>query len=242
MQFENCSDFLPDRFVVTLPQLPESWGGLLGEPSWRLEWFNSEGIKQITNVSPTEAANLEIEIPVTLANPVTAWPFWPEFNLVPGHFRPAGALFPYDVSGNNIVLSWKAGVDAVFYKEIGDANRAADGTRHPAHFDWPRFRELFESDILNDAVIADPWLVDWHQEAERTAASGFDRRRLAPQPGEPLSIPVPASRWYGNSPFAAPLAFEGGIPEFNVRPGINVWICEEGILKIDGKTWVLQKY
>jgi hypothetical protein len=236
----GCRDFTPSSYRLALPQVPESWVSLLGEPHWRLEWLDSGGFRQIADILPGET--MEIELPVTWANPVAAWPYWPEHNLPQGLFRPAGALFPFDVSVESICLSWEAGVDSVFYWELALAagkSTEEDSVKIPANFDWPRFRLLFKDETLNEAVRADPWLVDWRFVAEKTIDASFDRRRLVPEAAESRSIPVPAGSWYGTSPFAEPLCFaEDETPVFPARPGINVWVSAAGILRCSGKTWV----
>jgi hypothetical protein len=138
-------------------------------------------------------------------------------------------------------LSWTAGPDTVFYWELAYANNDKEA-KIPANFDWPRFRELFETKVLSEAVCKDPWLVDWRSVAEKTINSNFDRRRIVPQAFESVSIQAGCGPWYGSSPFAEPLFFnEGEEPVFPVRQGINVWISGEGILRCSGKTWVFKK-
>jgi len=248
--FASCQDRFPSGYILELPEVPQSWYSLLGEPHWRLEWFDPSGFTQRKDIPPGilqplhsnerfPRRNIEIELPVTWVNPVTAWPYWPEQNLIPGFFKPAGALFPFDISGKKLCLSWKSGPDTLFYRELALANDRQEA-KIPANFDWLRFRELFNTEVLNEAVRRDPWLVDWAYVAERTISSNFDRRRLVPQAGEPLRIPVPSGPWYGTSPFADALFFaEGETPVFIVRPGINVWISAGWILRINGRTWVL---
>ena len=208
-----------------------------------MEWLDSGGQIQTANIAPQ--SKTVINLPVTWVNPVTALPFWPERNIPPGLFKPAGALFPFDVSDQRINLSWEAGPDTVFYWEL--AWNSKDAARLPANFDWIRFRELFETEVLSVEVCKDPWLVDWRFVAERTIESSFDRRRLTAQTAQ--AVPVPLSNehavlhWYGNSPFATPLSFsEKETPVFPVLPGINTWISEAGILKISGNTWILTKW
>ena len=239
LQLVCCGDFQPSGYILELPPPPDTWVSLLGEPHWRLEWLDSGGGKRTADILPGEGA--EIELPITWTNPVAAWPYWPGHNLVPGLFKPAGALFPFDVSGKRLRLSWKAGLDAVFYRELAFANDQ-NGSKMPVYFDWPRFRELLEAETLNEAVLKDPWLVDWRSVAEKTIDSSFDRRRLVPEAAESVTIPVPSGHWYGTSPFADPLYFsEGETPVFPVRPGLNVWVCQEGILRINGKTWMFRE-
>jgi len=236
----SCTDRFPSGYLLELPQLPEPWVSLLGEPCWRIEWIDPDGNKKMTDIMLNDEPpqNIEIELPVTWTNPVTAWPYWPERNLIPGFFKPAGALFPFDVNGNRMRLSWEAGVDTVFYWELA-FNNEENYARLPVNFDWPRFRELFNPETLSEAVCEDPWLVDWRSAAEKTVNGNFDRRRLVPQKTVAMEIPVPESAWYGSSPFAKPLVFADGEPSiFPLRPGVNVWISEAGILRANEEVWI----
>jgi hypothetical protein len=238
--FSGCGEAFPSRYALELPQVPETWVSLLGEPRWRIEWVDSGGEKRRNDIAPRE--RITIEPPTTWTNAVLAWPWWPETGLIPGFFKPAGGLFPYDTGGGTLRLSWEAGPDAVFYWELAYAN-SGNTLRIPANFDWPRFRELFKADGLKEAVRDDPWLVNWRYVAEKTVESGFDKRRLVPEASELLNLPVPGGTWYGTSPFAEPLSFaRGEIPLFPVRPGVNVWVSTEGILRCDGKAWVLTSF
>ncbi|MCL2441527.1 MAG: hypothetical protein FWD14_07280 [Treponema sp.] len=230
----SCGERFPDKYVIELPSAPEAWTSLFGYPHWRVEWLDPNGQKQILDI---RGNSLKIELPVTWANPVTAWPYWPDYDLIPGIFKPAGGLFPFDTNGSRLYLSWEAGADTVFYWELLYASQN-NLSRFPANFDWLRFRELF-LDTLSESVRSDPWLVNWRSVAERTAAGNFDRRRLVPEPAETRVFPVPAVTWYGSSPFSKPLVFQDDeIPEFPVRPGLNVWISSKGILKVNNDVWV----
>ncbi|MDR2543016.1 MAG: hypothetical protein LBC80_06165, partial [Treponema sp.] len=219
-------------------------------PHWRFEWVNPGGLKQIADFPPDDSlARLEIEIPASWTNPVTAWPYWPAHNLLPNTFRPAGALFPYDVSKDRLRLSWEAGPDTIFYWELAFAYDNND-SRIPTNFDWQRFRELFQTETLSEAVCENPWVVNWRSVAERTIESGFDRRRIVPEVVVSTLIPAPVSLpdhlqnrwqgpWYGASPFVEPLFFaEWEPPVFPVRPGINVWVSALGILRVNGNSHV----
>ena len=222
-------------YTLILPETPQAWEQLLGEPHWRIEWLAPNGKRQQKDIPPLKST--EVEIPVTWANAVTAYPWWPNHNLIPGLFKPAGALFPHDVSGSRLRLTWEGGIDAVFYFELALAN-SENIAKIPSNFDWLRFRELFKTGVLSEAVCNDPWLVDWRNVAERTISGNFDRRRLVPQSTEPADIPLSARRWYGSSPFAEPLIFADGEPlVFQAHSGINVWISNEGILRFNGKAW-----
>ena len=239
LQLVSCGDRFPSSYVLELPEVPSAWVSLLGEPHWRLEWIDQNSQKQMVDYPPGSCGGIEIEIPVIWTNPVTAWPYWQAHNLPVNIFKPCGALFPLDAANGRLRLSWEAGADTIFYWELALANNQND-SRLPSNFDWHRFRELFESETLSEAVRQDRWVVNWRSLAERTTDSNFDRRRIVAEAAELKHIPVPAGTWYGASPFVKPLFFaEGEQPIFPVRPGINVWISANGILRVNGNTWVL---
>jgi len=241
------------RYILELPSLPQAWEAILGEPYWRLEWFDADGRKRSALLSGE--GGLEIALPGTMANPVLALPFWPGKGIGPGVFMPAGAVFPFDVSGKRLVLSWQGGVDANLFMELA---RSANGglapsgnaaLRLPWNFNWPRFRRLFEDPALNDEVRADPWLADWPDIAARTLQSGFDRRRLVPEARSGLEIPLGRGPWIGTSPFAAPMAFDAN-PVFQVRASpraldgaaADTWVSAEGLLRVNTEAWLWREF
>jgi hypothetical protein len=245
----SCGGVMPDSgYTPDLPELPAAWTALLGEPHWRLEWFNADGEK--VSKMAAGAAMPALDLPQTWVSAVIAWPFWPEWNIAPGIFKPAGAVFPFDAGENSLHLSWQAGVDAVFYHELAlaaaadPAATAPKVSRLPANFNWPRFRQLFapESGIKAE-VLADPWLADWRSIAAKTAHSGFDKRRLISGPYKETPIPVPPGPWYGASPFAEPVYFaDDALPLFPARESVEVWISTEGILRLNNRTWILAQW
>jgi hypothetical protein len=241
-------------YVVALPDIPPAWETMLGNPEWRLEWLNSAGEKTETRIQSGDRA--EIAPPESWASPVSAWPCWPGRGIGPGTFRPAGAIFPFDVADGTVTLSWQGGVDAVLYWELAAAAAeaaaedaaAADADaagmraavpRLPQLFNWPRFRELFaEESGIKEEVRLDPWLADWRTIAGKIAASGFDKRRLVSAARKKLPVPAAGpGPWVGSSPFAEPLLFEGP-PEFPVRETPDTWVSQEGILRCTTQTWI----
>jgi hypothetical protein len=239
----NCcsAGIFHENYTLVMPILPGHWVSLLGEPVWNIVWVNSEGVERIKTFKHTDM--IEIEIPQTWISAVVASPYWPEKEINQNLFMPAGAIFPYDVSGNFLHIRWVSGHDAVFFWEMVMAARQFEqekGTpRLPTNFNWPRFRELFESDVLNEKLKNDPWLANWRYIAEKTVQVGFDRRRLVPEPYKEVVFPVSSGPWYGSSPFAAPLFFEEGKPiVFPVRDRENIWISREGILRCNQNAWV----
>ena len=222
-----------------LPEIPDLWDEILGAPRWKLEWLNPDGkwssLEGLRNFD-------EIKMMQEWTTPVLAWPYWPEKNLHPGLFSPAGALFPWDVSGSSLFLSWEAGIDAYLWRELAaNAEIRPSGTpRYPWYFDWPRFRELMKSDNVPPEVRLDPWLADWKEFAKKTAESGFDRRRIKVEPRTILTInPCPDIIWAGYSAFGAPVETEeNGILEIPVKITPETWVSESGFLRCQKGTWI----
>jgi hypothetical protein len=226
----------PQRYDLELPRLPPEWKSLLGNPRWQIEWVNPEGRRKTMSVR--ENARVNIAIPLNFASAVSALPFWPDKGIGPGIFRPAGAIFPFDASGDSLVLSWKGGVDANLFWELVQAYSDKAPIRLPQNFDWPRFRLLFDDSTLNEAIRADPWLADWQGIAGKIVQSGFDKRRLVPEPRIGLKVPVSGGPWIGSSPFAPPLLFEAD-PVFPVRPSSDTWVSAQGLLRCNTEAWIL---
>jgi hypothetical protein len=179
------------------------------------------------------------------ATPVFAWSFWPERNLPPAVMRPGGALIPWDVSGDKIILSWKGGLDAVFWKELSAAERLTEASekRLPIFLDWPRFRDLFTSGLLGEKVSLNPWLADWKYISMKTVQSGFDRRRIVPRKMSALVIPEMGGLWINSSPFEEPVYAEpNGSLVLNVSEVADTWISSEGILKCSVSGWVFTPF
>jgi hypothetical protein len=233
-------------YTLELPDLPPAWQELLGSPRWRFEWINPQGFKE----AKTAGAGVEIRIPQTWASPVSAWPFWPDRGIGPGIFLPAGGIFPHDASGAALRLSWRGGVDAFLYWELGAAWAVRDVEepepsvpRLPGNFDWPRFRELLEDPEFSPEVRADPWRVDWKEAAAGIVRSGFDRRRLSPEARTDITVPVPAGSWIGVSPFAPPLVFAPGIgPVFPAGSKPGSWFSPAGILRCSTEAWIFMPW
>ena len=234
----SCEDSpIRSSYRIVLPELPEHWKELLGDAHWRLEWVDEQGSWQRLDLRPG-AQPPEFSLINEWIYPVIAWPFWPEWELHPTLMRPCGALFPWDVSGGELILGWKGGVDAILWKELGAASRI-NAQRSPWNFDWPRFREILSSGNLSEEIIKDPWLADWRDIAGRTVQSGFDSRRIVPRKSSELIIPDLGGRWMGSSPFATPLDVppEGPL-ELQVYDSTETLVSAGGILKCSTSGWL----
>lgn len=232
----SCSGpLIPGSYTLTAPGLPESWA-LLGSPSWHVEWMDNSGQWRQADAE-NGLGQISIASGETWTGAVLAWP---RFGCGKGVFRPAGAILPFDCSGDRVMLSWQGGVDAFFYREL--ARLGWGSSRSPDRFDWPRFRELFSggnASALSGEIRNDPWLVDWTGVAEKTIASGFDRRRLVSAHTGTLSVPAPAAGpWAASSPFAVPPA--GDPWELKTAPWVDTLVSPQGVVKVsrDGFVWL----
>jgi hypothetical protein len=245
-------------YALEFPPLPEPWQELLGDPRWRVIWMDEQGIPQ-TLESDGEAA---VSVALEWASAALAFPYWPGRGILPGEMRPAGAVIPFDIHNDRLQLSWKAGAEAWFYRELAGARNAAlaeapaDGSRasdtaaldkrRPEYFDWPRFRSLMDSDSVPAAVRDDPWIVDWRDVAARTIRSGFDRRRIVVQTTAELTAPKTAlgsGPFAGPSPFAKPLLPEPDAGyRFAVTSRADAYVSAEGIVRVSEKAWVYYSF
>jgi hypothetical protein len=174
-----------------------------------------------------------ISVLIQWPNPVIAWPYWPERELFPGLFHPAGALYPFDARDGDIVLSWRGGVDTAFYRELAEARSlpGADPRRDPRYFNWSRFRSLVREEAP-ETLRADPWLADWKGIAEKTVLSGFRKSMVREESRTPTGILVPHDGpWAGPSPFTAPKDWTAGQEVFlPLSPRPEVFACPGGLL------------
>lgn len=227
---------IPGSYQLQFPPQPELRPELLGSCQWRVEYRGTEGgYRQITVTGSTQISVLQ-EWPTA----VLAWPFWPELSLAAGHFNPAGAIFPHDAAGDTISLSWEAGAEAVFYRELENAQGLNEGTnRLPAYFDWRRFRTLIRENGFA-ALDGDPWLADWKDIAEKTVRSGFRQSYIRKEDRTDGTITIPCDGpWLSASPFKPPEFWAaGGEQTLSLSPRAEVWVCPGGKLSVSSNTWL----
>ena len=233
--FASCGEpVIRESYRITFPDLPEAWMEVLGEASWHAEWVGEEGGLCSVEVAPGGTAYADLAQGWT--SPVSAWPYWPDKGIRHGVMKPAGALFPLDVAGDSIELTWHGGVDAVFFRELAALNSEK---RLPHNFNWRRFRELFSGGVLSEDILLDPWLADWKTVAARTAMSGFDRRRINSRKLTSISLTAPASGpWIGTSPFMRAGDWEKG-ETVTIKTGeaVDSYFCPSGVLRCSPDAW-----
>jgi hypothetical protein len=243
--FAACNPVLPASYRADLPVPPPLWVELLGSPSWRLEWINGEGELRFREL--VSGRGMEIEVLQEWASPVLAYPCWPDWDIPPGICRPAGAIFPYDVRGDRICLSWEAGPEAWFYWELAaawteyaEAGSSSQVVRQGRYFDWPRFRELMRGLDIPEAVRRDPWLADWRSIALSTVRSGFNRQHIKEPVREDLLLTIPREGpWIGASPFAEQKDWEAGTSLIlKVTDSVDTYIAPGGLLRVSRDAWI----
>jgi len=237
-----CALARAPSYRVVFPALPEAWREVLGEPHWRVVWSSPHGEKTLerygngsTLVDPLQE----------WTNPVIAYPFWPERGVPAGLMKPAGGLFPFDVDGETLNLSWQGGVDAFIYVQLASMPlKETTGTpRYSHYFNWLRFRELLDDDAINETVRADLWSVDWELFCQKTALSGFDKRRIVPRKTTTLLVPVSYEGvWISDSPFA-PAFFQKAGTKLTIKTSDapSAYISSTGILRCTGKVWTWER-
>jgi hypothetical protein len=237
-----AEDILRSEYRLELPDLPQSWQSLFGPARWRVEWVNDNG--EFVFAETDGAVYSGAQVFQGKTTPVLAYPFWPGITHA-GAFRPAGALYPFDVQGASIRLNWASGVDAAFYLELAKKAAASGNlSRSPEKFNWLEFRSLFSEKKTSEAVCNDPWLVDWEDVAEKTAASGFSARKIVECEYENLSITVPADGpWVGNSPFALSMDWQKDAKAvLRVTGNVDSYYCAKGVLRFKKGIAIYEPY
>ena len=251
LAFVSCGPSpIPVSYRVQFPSSPAYRTEVLGKNHWKLEYYDSAG-NFFQKEVPGNAARVEINVLQKWPNAILAWPYWPDVTgqgaandslspargLAAGFFYPAGAIFPLDVAGDTIILSWEAGAEAYFYREMDKAQEFNTGTnRSPEYFDWKRFRSLLRENA-DFELKHDPWLADWKDIAERTVLSGFRQSFVRKEVRTGTEIIVPhTGPWLSASPFRLPQFWETDeeiMLSVSTRP--EVYVCPGGKLSVSSQ-------
>jgi hypothetical protein len=228
-----CGGVIDRPYRLVMPDPPSAWQVIPGDAHWHIEWIDDAGMVQTAEVPPH--GDFAVTVVNDRASPVLAYPYWPKRRLNPGDMKPAGALFPWDVHGGKIVLSWRGGVDAVFWREL---SRAGNIKREAVSFNWKRWREAWDDGSFPAAVVLDPWLCDWESIARKTAASGFDKRRIivVNYPKLTLSGETWQGVWYGPSPFdKGTVAGQDEPLSLPLGPNVSIAFGNAGLIRYSSK-------
>ena len=233
---------IPDAYRLRFPTSPASRLELLGESCWRLEYYDSKGNFRQKEITAGTKSAITIDVLQEWPNAILACPYWPEKALAAGQFFPAGALFPLDASGGTITLSWEAGAEAYFFRELERAQDINAGTnRIPTYFDWIRFRSLLRENV-NPELRADPWLADWKDIAERTVRSGFRQSYVQAGSVNAIDIIIPHDGpWISASSFITPRLWAADEEQTLFVPARGeIFVCPGGKLSVSAQTslWI----
>lgn len=223
------------RYTVILPEIPPDWEAVLGQPLWQIEWVDANG--NWRKIKAQENESFYLEICGTKMNPVIAYPYWPGKNLHPKLFYPAGAIFPLDTQNDTIHLDWKAGIDAQLYVNLSGFNH--EGSRRPEQFDWQRFRSLLRTELGNEEIKANPWIVDWKAAAQKIAQSGFRTSYLTAKKYTEITLSIPESTlWISSSPFEDGKNWEAGEKVvLKAADSPSRYVSAKGTIVFTNKTW-----
>jgi hypothetical protein len=153
--------------------------------------------------------------------------------------KPAGALFPWDVHGGELVLTWRGGIDAVLWRGL---SRADNAKRKATSFNWKRWREAWNDGSFPPAAVLDPWLCDWQSIAAKIAASGFDKRRIVVvnYPRLTLTGKTWQGTWHGSSPFDTGTSAAPGEPlSLPLVPLVTVAFSSTGLVRYSDTGFLL---
>ncbi|MDR3302037.1 MAG: hypothetical protein LBT01_05855 [Spirochaetaceae bacterium] len=236
----GCSlPVLSSEYRLELPPLPPLWTEVLGANRWHIEWVDKNG--QLASADTDAPFYPAAAIMDDSQTPIIAYPYWHERGILPDTMKPCGAIFPLDVEGAVIRLSWQHGVDAVFYRELskGDVSQ-----RQPQYFDWKRFRELFLENKLSDQICADPWIVDWNAIAQKTTASGFNTRGVSARSTGSGTVDIPEDGpWIGVSPFTDLFPWQKGENAvLNLGNTVDSYFCPKGVLHCKKDVWTFEAW
>lgn len=186
-----CSWFSTTTEVpVRLPEPPEHWRQAFPDLTFR-----------IVTPSGEETAGV-VRLPKVANWPVLAVPTARGVRL-----PPAGALWPWDLSGEELVVSWEGGPAAEVFAGL---------VREGVDIAPINGERLLEE--MGSRCAGDPWALDLVHIADRLASGVFRVTdiRLLPcrdvELAETLLPPAPPGEWFLESPFRSPLDPEPGQP------------------------------
>jgi hypothetical protein len=186
-----CSWFSATTEVpVRVPEPPEHWRRAFPDLAFRILTPSGEGTAGL------------VRLPKVPNWPVLAVP---TARGVP--LPPAGALWPWDLEGEELVLSWEHGPAAEVFAAL---------VREGVDIAPINGERLLEE--MGPRGAGDPWALDLAHISERLASGIFRVTdiRLLPcrdvELAEALLPPAPSGEWFLESPFCSPLALEPGQP------------------------------
>jgi len=195
LQAAGCSWFSPELAVrLLLPEPPGHWLEAFPDLHYELVTPGADGAPQCIPWPPDR----ELSIPKEPNWPVLAVPLVQDGQV---RLPPAGAVWPLDLAsgGQELALSWEGGPLAetllALRRERVDVSALNTG------------RLALE---MHDRFGGDPWRLDLVYLAESLASGQFQVTDIRALACRDVLLPVPAGRWFLESPFRLPqLAAEG---------------------------------
>jgi hypothetical protein len=213
----SCAlDTRVDRIILRFPENPPAWRGA-GNPRYELAYRDAAGSKIRLDSGPGDG------IPITLERgrdqAFLAYPYMADY-LWPGVLKPAGAVYPGELAGDELALTWEGGLGA-------SAARSLEGSGYPiGTVDWRR--------IAAEAKkrVGDPWAIGFRPIAAALLNGSFGMATLKPDALLPVRVPLSArsrdgatgetgtreASWAADSPFALRPVEDGDVYGFCV-PG-----------------------
>lgn len=166
IQKETCCVITPaanGELISLLRTYTEKKGGSL---SWNIKWLSPEGKIESKRLDYTDSIQtIPIEFARNRTTPVLAFLEVNERQDI----LPAGSIYPVNISGNSISLSWLNGISAqVLMDLLTKTNQPAEDAQHFCnYFNWQKFQEDFAK------RVDEPWLVDKEKITEKLCTGSF---------------------------------------------------------------------
>jgi hypothetical protein len=211
----SCSlDASTDRIVLRFPEIPPAWRNA-GNLRYKLTFRDAEGSKIDLDAVPGDGIQITLER--GSAQAFLAYPYITDY-LWPGILKPAGAVYPGELAGDELRLTWEGGLGA-------GAARILEGSGYPiGTADWRR--------IAAEAKdrAGDPWAIGSRPIASAILSGSFGVAAFKPEVPLPVRVPLSArptdgagggtreTSWAADSPFALRPVEDGDLYGFCV-PG-----------------------
>lgn len=225
LSFWGCSLLEGEREVeVRLPELPAGWESLGGDIGFILEYPGPDGeIRRRGIFAAGEDAGLAL--PPEGNVPVTARPVFLA-SPAPGlGMRPAGGIFPRDVSAaGELLLTWEEGFLAECLLEV---------YRNAGNAEWVNVERLAAG--VRDKAPENPWVLDMRKIVRSLIYGRYYGGFIAPRTLYPPAGPIPGlpEDWLWGDPFfSAAGGFYSGFHRA-IAPGGRTWLD----LYADEKGW-----
>jgi len=194
-----CRFFDPSLTLsIAAPEAPEHWRKAFEPLEYCLVYPNTD-TGELEKRWFSEAADILIDIPKTLAVPVLLYPYREQRSL---RLPPAGGVYPLDcdASCTTLSLSWRHGAAARVLCRLWEGGMEGSAVNAAR-----LMREMAAR------CPGDPWALDLDRICSRLASGEFRVTDIRPAPSRRLQLQPGTGCWFLESPFRHPLpAYENG--------------------------------